>query len=174
MSEWSQRTIHTNDACFSINFGVDSINTKTGFVLIDLSDATNYPHTLTSEIHVDWVSITIHGDTTSTGDLHVGFISAIDADHGTMHSIASLQISKLESINAIHRLFAPSAIRCKLAAHLAGGTALHTDDVTFQTDTALTGTYGTPNPAVGDLVLLIDRTAGTFEHVHIGIGYHTI
>jgi len=165
--------VHSNDISFSINFGVDNINAKTGFVLIDLSDATNYPHTNTGEIHVDWVSITIHGDSTSTGDIHVGFISAIDADKATMHSIASLQISKLESITSIHRLFAPSAIRCKLGAHLAGGTALHTDDTTFQNDTALTGTFGTPNPAVGDLVLLIDRTAGTFEHVHIAVGYHT-
>ena len=165
--------VHSSDANFSIAFGVDDISDKTGFVLIDLSDATNYPHTLTGEIHVDWIHIMIHGDTTSTGTVHVGFISAIDADHATVHIIAGLAISKLESITEVFKNFTPSAIICKTANHLSGGTELHTDDVTFQNDETVTGTYGTPTPAIGDMVLIIDRAAGTFEHTAVRIGYHT-
>ena len=165
---------HSNEACFSVSFGVDDIDSKTGFVLIDLSDAANYPHTLTTEIHIDWISIVIHGNTTSTGQIHVGFISAIDADKGTLHVVAGLAISKLETITHTHKLFAPSAVRCKLAAHLSGGTELHTDDTTFQDDTALTATHATATPAVGDLCILIDVAAGTFEHSHVSVGYHTL
>jgi len=166
--------IHTNDACFSVAFGADSVDAKTGYVLIDLSDATNYPHTETNSIHVDWVSICIHGNATAEGQVEIGFVSAIDGDHGTVHMVACLQISKLEAITKIHKNFSPSAIRCTTTSHLAGGTLLKTDDVIFQNDTELAATYGTVIPAVGDLVLLINRVAGTFENVAVSVGYHTI
>ncbi len=165
--------VHSLDTTFSVAFGVDDISAKAAYVLIDLSDAANYPHTNIGEIHVDWVSITLLGDATATGEVHVGFISAVDADKGTMHAIAALTIDKLEGIVHSHDLLTPSAIRCKLGAHLSGGTELHTDDTLFQTDTALTATFDTVIPAVGDLVLLIDRTAGTFKHTSVIVGYHT-
>jgi hypothetical protein len=173
MGYYSARTMHSADDKFSIAFGVDNLIIKTGYVLIDLSDSSNYPHTNTGEIHVDWIHMTIHGNNTATGEIHVGFISAIDGDKGTMHSIAALQITKLENTTHVHMLFAPSAVRCKTEAHLSGGTELHTDDTTFQTDVALTATFGTVAPAVGDLVLLVDVTAGTYEHTTVSVGYHT-
>ncbi|GAH10943.1 unnamed protein product, partial [marine sediment metagenome] len=66
-----------------------------------------------------------------------------------------------------------SDVICKTENHLAGGVALLTDDTTFQTDTALTATHDTVAPAVGDVVLLIDRVAGQFTHVTVSVGYHT-
>jgi len=164
---------HTADINSSIAFGVAAIDAKTGYVLVDLSDATNYPHTLTGEIHVDWLSICIHGNATAEGQIHIGFISAIDADHATIHTIACLQIAKLEAITVIHKNYNPSAVICKTENHLSGGTLLFTDDVTFQDDTEVAGTFDNATPAVGDLVMIVNATAGTFENVAIAVGYHT-
>ena len=165
---------HTNDACFVVSYEVTAVEAKTGYVLIDLSNATNYPHTLTSEIHVDWLAFSMLGDVSCEGHVHIGFISAIDADKGTMISFVCKPADKIARASFVSRQYNPSAVRCKTAGVLAGGGMKIVDDTTFQNDVALAGTYEAVIPAVGDLVMLIDRVAGTFDTVSVAIGYHTI
>jgi len=166
--------IHTNDACFVVSYEVESVVAKTGYVLVDLSNATNYPHTATTEIHVDWLSFSMLGDVTAEGHVKIGFISAIDAEKGTMKAFVCKPVDKGARTALISRQYNPSAIRCKTAAVLAGGGMNIVDDTTFQTDVELAGTYTAVAPALGDLVMLIDWIAGSFETVSVTIGYHTI
>lgn len=165
---------HTNDACFVVSYEANAVEAKTGYVLIDLSNATNYPHTLTTEIHVDWLAFSMLGDVSCEGHVHIGFISAIDATKGTMICFVCKPADKIARANFVSRQYNPSAVRCKTAAVLAGGAMKIVDDTTFQNDVALAGTYEAVIPAVGDLVMLIDRVAGKFETVSVAIGYHTI
>ena len=166
--------IHTNDACFVVSYEANAVEAKTGYVLIDLSNTTNYPHTLSSEIHVDWLAFSMLGDVSCEGHVHIGFISAIDADKGTMISFVCKPADKIARASFVSRQYNPSAVRCKVAGVLAGGGMKIVDDTTFQTDVELAGTYAAVIPAVGDLVMLISRVAGTFETVSVAIGYHTI
>lgn len=165
---------HTNDSCFVVSYEVTAVEAKTGYVLIDLSNATNYPHTEVNEIHVDWLSFSMLGDATCEGHVHIGFISVIDATKGTMISFVCKPADKGARTAFVSRQYNPSAVRCKTAAVLAGGGMKIVDDTTFQNDVALAGTYEAVIPAVGDLVMLIDRVAGTFDTVSVAIGYHTI
>ncbi|TET13500.1 MAG: hypothetical protein E3J82_02925 [Candidatus Thorarchaeota archaeon] len=166
--------IHTNDACFVVSYEVTGVEAKTGYVLIDLSNAANYPHTEVNEIHVDWIAFSMLGDVSAEGHVHIGFISAIDADKGTMISFVCKPVDKQARTAFVSRQYSPSAVRCKTAAVLAGGGMKIVDDTTFQNDVELAGVYAAVIPAVGDLVMLIDRVAGTFDTVSVAIGYHTI
>lgn len=165
---------HTNDSCFVVSYEANAVEAKTGYVLIDLSNATNYPHTEVNEIHVDWLAFSMLGDVSCEGHVHIGFISAIDADKGTLISFVCKPADKIARASFVSRQYNPSAVRCKTAAVLAGGGMKIVDDTTFQNDVVLAGTYEAVIPAVGDLVMLIDRVAGSFDTVSVAIGYHTI
>lgn len=165
---------HTNDSCFVVSYEVNDVGAKTGYVLIDLSNATNYPHTATTEIHVDWVQFSMLGNTTAEGHVKVGFITSIGAEYATVRCFMCKPANKLARTEFVSRQYNPSAVRCTPAAVLAGGGMNLTTETTFQNDVALAGTYEAVIPAVGDLVMLIDWVAGTFETVSIVIGYHTI
>ena len=62
---------------------IEAVAASTGYVLVDLSDTTNYPHDNTTAIEVLGIqaSVETHGD--GIFDLWIGCISEVDADNGS-------------------------------------------------------------------------------------------
>ena len=165
-------TTHSNHSGFSVAYSAAAINTTTGYVLIDLSDTTNYPHTNVDEIHIDWIILDYLADSLAAGSIEVGFIKSITADNADWYSLVKAHLDKKEEEKPIMLNFTPQCLRCAVVGHLSGGTMFHDDDTTFQNDTALTATYSTVAPAIGDLVAKVTLSAGSVSFV-VTIGYHT-
>ncbi len=163
---------HSNHDGTSVSFGVAGVATTTGYVLIDLSDSTNYPHTETGRVDIDWIIVDYLGDNSCVGSIEVGFVASITSSNADWHSLAKAHLDKKETERPIQINFNPQHIVCSTAEHLSGGTMFHNDDTTFQDDTALTATYATATPAVGDLICKVTLSAGSVGFA-ISIGYHT-
>ena len=166
-------SINSNHNGSSISFSAVGVVATTGYVLLDLSDSTNYPHTNTGEVHVDWIIVDYLGDNACVGSIEVGFIASITSDNADWHSVAKAHLDKKETERPIQINFNPQHIACTTAEHLSGGTMFHNDDTTFQNDTPLTATHATVAPAAGDLVCKVTLSAGSVGFADT-IGYHTL
>lgn len=163
---------HSDHGAFTVAFEKDAINATIGFVLIDLSDAAHYPHTLTGYLGVDFIIITGLGDANAEGYYDIGFITRIDGTDADWFSVFHGHFDKKEERFEIILTFAPMTVCLRTEQSLSGGGMKLDNDATFQTDVAVEGTYGNPFPAVGDLVLKVTRTAGQAD-LAVLVGYHT-
>jgi len=163
---------HSNHDGTSMAFSATGVATTTGYVLVDLSDPTNYPHTETGRVDIDWIIVDYLGDNACVGSIEVGFIASITSSNADWHSLAKAHLDKKETERPIQINFNPQHIVCSTAEHLSGGTMFHNDDTTFQDDTALTATCATATPAVGDLICKVTLSAGSVGFA-LTIGYHT-
>lgn len=143
-----------------------------GFVLIDLSDTTNFPHkNHTGKIRLYGYDLHVEGDTNATGLIHIGVIREVDATNGSTTWLKT------------HRIYADtdgtdSTKHWDYVVRMPGldlevngatdllvnvlGNAGHSGDVTWQTDVSLDSPRGVASvaPQDGDLVLYLDWTAG--------------
>jgi len=154
-----------------VHFDADNIGADTACMLVDLSDNVNWPHTETGFVHLSYVKIMVNPDTNFTGDIKLGFLSAVDADNGDLNILHNIhmeqdKVTLVETIDVIR-----SQIHCELA-HWFGPT--DADVALFQTDVNLLGPDGTTAfpSGDGDLVLRIEQTAGNVD-VGVDIGYTT-
>lgn len=155
-----------------VHLDAEDISATEGFMLIDLSDTTNWKHTNTG--HIDLLFLIIITDPTSTfsGDIEFGFLSNVDATNGDLNEILEMHMEKKPE---------PDVLTINYGSF---GAALETDHVfgpitanstTWQTDVNLQGPDGATSfpSGDGDFVILITRTAGDIS-VSITIGYRTI
>lgn len=154
-----------------VHLDIDDIALATDFMLVDLSDTTNWPHTTTGHIDIAYIIINVSPSTAFAGDLEIGFLSAVDATNGDFHGIAEWHLDQkvdqfTDTIN-----FGAFELSCELA-HWFGPTTAN--DTAFQTDVNLQGPDGaTSYPSgAGDLVVRVSRTAGNMS-AGITIGYRT-
>lgn len=158
-----------------IHFESASLSASQDFILIDISDTVNYPHTLTDYVHLEWLRI--HTDATAlTADysIEVGFLENVDATDGDFHALYDLSGAiNLGTSKDVQFNFYPNGARCQ-ASSVANNPTLN--DTAFQTDVNLASTLDpttadTPS-GDGDLVLRLSHTAG---NIIIGVeaSYHT-
>ena len=81
-------------AIFHAVLGAEAVAASTGYVLVDLSDTTNYPHSETNEAHL--LGLTLSAETHSVGvfDIWVGVITEVDASNGTAYWLHCFHIQK--------------------------------------------------------------------------------
>ena len=157
----------------SVSFRKDGINTATGYVLIDLSDTTNYPHLSTTHLGIDWIIITGLASSTAVGYYDIGFITRIDETNSDWQSIFHGHFDKKEERFEVMLNMIPQSIMCLVSQHLSGGELKITSDTIFQNDATVEGVYSaTTTPAVGDLVLKVTLSAGTAD-MAVAVGYHS-
>ena len=145
------------------------------YILIDLSDTTNYPHDNTSEIHIDWLKYEIDSDVSGDYLISWGVLDSVDATDGDYYVFEHVSGSRTAG-NSITDFYeyggaGPEVTVSKLAT---GHSSLN--DVAFQTDVDLPSTLSpaaadTPS-GDGDLAQRITVNAGTIDVV-VTIGYHT-
>ncbi len=185
LSSFPQADVVSNEGVTSLstvpgNFDVEVIHldaedisaSSTGFMLVDLSDTTNWPHTDTGHIDILFFIVATDPSTSFAGDIELGLLTNVDATDGDINELFELHLEKQSDSAAIAFNYG------------AFGVALETDhffgpitasDTTWQTDVNLQGPDGnTSYPSgAGDLVMKITRAAGDIS-VSITIGYRTI
>jgi len=158
--------------------GVAAIEADTGYILVDLSDTTNFPHLNTAAIILK--SLQIETDIASSGVFTVlfGVVTEVDASNGSVNWFARVQLETAQSQGHPRVLRWPSGLNLRVTA---GATPFlvtniaDSGDVLWQTDTVLTTPVGTVAPAAGDLVMKIDEISGTGNvDVFVEAEYDTI
>lgn len=145
-----------------------NIVTDTAYLLVDLSNTTDWPHTATNEIILKSVAVqgTV-GGAHASWYLNVGVVVENDATNGTAAWIDS-QIAISGTFSPPQRTFAEGGLNLRTASDtLVYGVTNSTNDRTlWQNDVGITATVGTTGTVgVGDLVILADEISdgATFD-----------
>ena len=158
----------------TVHFDVQSVAAQTAYMLIDLSDTTNWKHTNTGHINLEYLIIEVDPDAAYLGEIKLGFLVDVDATNGDFHQILDIDMAKKSDLFVENLNFGSHGFHCETDHHFGPITA---NSTLFQTDVNLGGpddpatiTYPSGN---GDLVLLIERSAGIVD-VSITLGYETV
>lgn len=154
-----------------VHLDVDDCDADTAFMLIDLSDAAKWPHTETGHIHLEGVDVHINPDDTFTGDIKLGFLSAVDATDGDLNIIHTWHFEKDRTTMQDHLNLWWRQVHCDTSEWFGPTDA---NVALFQTDVNIQGPDGAVNypSGDGDLVLRVQRTAGTID-IGITVAYET-
>lgn len=158
-----------------ISFTSDSISATTRFILIDISDTTNYPHTGTTYIHLEDIYILIDTSSSADYELRIGFLENVDDTNGDFYSVYNIKGDKKTGQNKeVYLPVYPNGPRMR-SSSLASST-ISLNDTNYQTDVNLAstldpGTADTPSGS-GDLVLEVIVNAGDL-FVNINMSYHS-
>ena len=145
-----------------------SLTADEGFVLVDLSDTTNFPHTETGKIRLYGLEINTTIDTDGRFILYIGVITEVDDTNGSTNWLLALILEAVDNPtdSSDRRTFHfrwPNG----LDLEVSGGAMVnlisnvgHSGDTTWQTDTDLDSPAGdtTSPPGAGDLVAYLDET----------------
>ena len=157
---------------FSVHIDTGSVAAQTAFMIVDISDNTNWPHTETGHIHLEWIIVEADPDTAFLGEIKLGFLSAVDATNGDFNQFLDIDMAKQSNLIVETLDFGSHGIDL-VPEYWFGPTIANS--TLFQTDVNLYGPdAATSYPSGdGDLILLVERSAGTVS-VSISIGYETI
>ena len=155
-----------------IHLDAEDVDATTGYMLVDLSDTTNWPHTNTGHIDVLFVLLTIDPSSTFSGDIQLGFLTNVDGTNGDFNEFFEIHMEKKPD---------PQFISIQYGAF---GTSLETDhlfgpidanNAIWQTDVDLQGPSGATSfpSGNGDMVMQVTRSASDVS-VSITVGYRTI
>jgi len=158
-----------------IHFEVDGLTASQDFIVIDLSDTTNYPHDSTGYLHIE--NLRIHTDSNNQGDyeIQIGFLDDVDATNGDFYVVADLDGSKtIGRSQDIVLPYYPNGPRLRTQSVAVSYKSLN--DTAFQTDVNLastldTATTDTPSGS-GDMVVRIIINGGTVT-VGMELSYHS-
>ena len=157
----------------TVHLDTGSVGTQTAFMLIDISDTTNWKHTNTGHIIIRHLLIEVDPDSSYLGEVKIGFLSGVNATNGDFNQIVDFDMAKKSDL-AIEDLTFTGGFQCEAARHFGPILA---DSLLFQTDVNLggpddpaTGTYPSGD---GDLVMLIERSGGAVD-VSVTIIYETV
>uniref|UniRef100_A0A6M3M397 Uncharacterized protein n=1 Tax=viral metagenome TaxID=1070528 RepID=A0A6M3M397_9ZZZZ len=153
-----------------------SIAANTAYMVVDLSDTTNWKHQYTDHIDLCFVNISINGSDDFNGRVELGYLENVDAENGDMRIIKSWPIDdtiKYASIITDNLNFdgKNGYFHCNSVKSFL---PMNQHDQLFQTDVNITGPDGNvlyPS-GNGDLVLKITRGAGNVS-VGLLVGYVT-
>ena len=162
-------------ACYYETTGVTA---DTAYLLVDLSGATDWPHTATNEIILKTVAVQGEVSGAHHWRLAVGVIVENDATDGTAVWVTDAHLESLTGIfDRNHRHFAEGGLNLRAAGSaLTYGVANgHSELTAWQNDTAITATVGTTGTvAAGDLVILADEiTDGSTLSFSVCVDYDT-
>ncbi len=152
---------------FSINMEIENLTADQNFILIDLSDTTNFPHTTgTGVIYLTQMDIFIGPNTSFRGDVEIGFLENAGADNSDTHPFHVWHLDQASELVREDHIMPFSPWRASSVNHLS--SARNLADTGFQTDIALASPYDptaafTTVPGSGDIYLRVVRTAGNVD-----------
>jgi len=149
----------------------EDIAAAEAFVLVDLSDTTNFPHTETGRIRVYSLSITAEKAGDGQFVLLIGVITEVDATDGSTKWFLVVDDEMvLNPTDSTDRIIVQFSWPNGLDLEVSAGAALnlisndgHTGSVIWQTDVNLDSPVGATSspPGAGDLVLYVEEPGGT-------------
>ena len=173
----SQRMVPGKHLTYTANLNTGNINTEKAFMLISLAnDTENWKHDANStHFDLEYVRIMVNPDSTYRGGIHVGIVTETDAANGSIQQIIDIDVSRQASVMDLNFDFGGSmnkfraAIDAGVADYIFG--EVESGNAIFASGANLVGPDGQNyNPAVGDLVLWVTRSADTVG-INISVGY---
>jgi len=155
----------------TVHLDTGEVSAQTAFMLIDISDTTNWKHTNTDHIVIRDIVLQIDPDSTFLGEANIGFLTNVDATNGDFNQILDIDMAK-KSDSVIESLEFSGGFHCQSSTHFGPISA---NSTLFQTDVNLAGPDGNTSfpSGDGDLVLIVERSAGAVD-VSITIVYETV
>lgn len=159
----------------NIHFDITGLAASTNFILIDLSDLTNYPHVSLDYVHIEALRIEVDAAAAANYEIEFAFLENVDATNSDIyvftHTKGTQQTGKDINIDVYTY---PNGQRCR-AQNLASHD-IRLNDTTFQTDvnqktTLDPSTADTPS-GEHDVVMLVIITAGQIDLV-VDMSYHS-
>ena len=173
-------------ALYTAHFHADAIAATTPYMLVDLSDSTNYQHVNTNHIHIAAFHITAMPAGTSNWSIHIGTVTEVDATNGSVNWLYGIRFSQILYVDAKKDYTLGGANNEELCCTVVGGETVRyitndvqTGDTNWQTDTGLASPVGTAGgdtgkPGAGDLVMLVTENSGTSTlSVDVTVQYYT-
>ena len=162
-------------ACYHEAVGV---TVDTAYLLVDLSDSTNWPHSATNEIILKTIAAQGAVSGAHQWDLTVGVVVENDATDGTAVWMVDEHLLSLTGSYGYDAHNFPAGglnLRVTSDALTYGVANNHSELTAWQNDTAISATVGTTGTvAVGDLVILADEiTDGSTLDFSICVDYDT-
>ena len=156
---------------FTVHMDNGEISAQTAQMIIDISDTTNWPHTNTGHVNIEWIIIEADPDTAFLGEVKVGFLTNVDGTNGDFNQVIDIDMAKKSDLVIENMDFGSHGIDMEANHHFGPILA---NSTLFSTATNLKGPDGTTTfpSGNGDVVLLVERSAGTVD-VSITIGYET-
>ena len=155
----------------TVHLDTGEVSAQTAFMLVDISDTTNWKHTNTDHVIIRHILLEADPDASYLGEIKVGFLSSVSAVSGTFNQIIDVDLAKKSDL-VIEDLTFTGGFHCQASTHFGPIIA---DSLLFQTDVDLQG----PNAATsfpsgnGDLVMLVEVAAGTTD-VSVTLVYETV
>ena len=155
----------------TIHIDVSTDSTLIAYMLIDLSDTTNWKHTNTGHINIEWIIFEVDPDANWVGQVKIGFLADVGTLDGDFHQIFDIDMERktaplLENIN-----FGSHGFDCEANHHFGPIIA---DSTLFQTDVSIAGPNAATFPSgAGDLVMIVDGDGTNFVDVSVSLGYET-
>lgn len=158
----------------TVHMDVQNVQAQTAYMVIDLSDTTNWAHSNTGHINIEYIIIEVDPDSSYLGEVKLGFLSNVDATNGDFNQILDIDMARQSALLVENLEFGSHGLDCQTDHHFGPITA---NSTLFQTDVNLGGpddpTTTTYPSGAGDLVMLIERSAGAVD-VSLTIGYETV
>lgn len=157
---------------------IEGVAATTGYVLIDLSDTTNYRHYNTVAIVLKSLAISSEKAGDGVYDAWVGVINEVDATNGSTDWIHVFHLEAVGNATDSTDRFAQKVhfndLDLEVDARTAASEVLynvttnigHDGDTTWQNDTGLASPVGASGqaygkPGAGDLVVYVEEVSGT-------------
>lgn len=143
------------------------INSTRYAILVDLSDTSGFKHDQTGRIDISYMSMQIDKETTARGRVAIGVITAIDGTNATIRYFASILFDNSADDHLTRdRNFSPSQVKCGVSGGALTKIVSNDSETTASVNTGVSlnsSTGSTVTPAVGDIIIKMDRLAGTFS-----------
>lgn len=156
---------------FHVCLSVSNASGTVGYMLIDLSDTTNWKHTNTDHIILQGVTVDTNTDAAFVGDLWFGFLSNVDDTNGDFHRIGTLHGERSATVGNGDFDFSSYGFGLETDEWFGPTNA---NDTTWQTDVNLRGPDGgTSYPSGnGDFVMKLISSAGAAD-ISVTVTYTT-
>jgi hypothetical protein len=171
---------------FGVHLGAEAVAASTAYVLVDLSDTTNFPHADTNWLNLLGLHLNAELQSDGVFDIWVGVIYEVDAENGSAEWLHCFHLEAADNAtdSTGHREQSvdftlgggnPDGINCQVNS---GGTGLvyfvsnqeQAGNANWQTDTGLASPVGaaagaTGKPGAGDIVIWAEEVAdaGTLD-----------
>jgi len=147
---------------YGFELTLTALTAKTGAILVDLSDTTNFKHAQTGRINLHMLHIELIDDGAWDGVFEIGYLENVDGDNGDFVPIYRINCTGAAQLIKTDLDFAKYPVLCHSDYFATDGTTA--DDTTFQTDVAIASSIDraaafTTMSGDGDLAILMTRPA---------------
>jgi len=160
-----------------------ALSADEAFVLVDLSDTTNFPHTETGKVRLYRIELDMEMDTAGDFDIYIGVIVEVDATNGTAEwiDVFRFRVDEAPADNTSHYHLVREYYGLDLEVDGSNDTLYNVvtnseqaGSTNWQTDVSLDSPVGDTSsaPGDGDLVMFVDQTAGNL-YIAVKVFYRT-